>query len=501
MSTTKSSTDILTVIADLSNDEVFTPPWVADRILDLLPSEVWTDPALRWLDPGCKTGVFLRNAAQRLMVGLEPAIPDEVERRHHILTNMLHGMAITELTALMSRRTLYSSKDAAGPHSDAPFTDPAGNIWYQPSTHPVKNNRCIDCGAPASMNTAAETHTYSFIHPHLFTQFKETHDMQFDVIIGNPPYQTDTEGHGAQAKPLYHLFVEQAIALNPRYLSMIIPSRWFAGGMGLNKFRERMMNDARITALVDYTNAGEVFPHVEIKGGVCYFLWEREPIVADGLCEYTNHTNGEVFGPVRRALNSDDVLIRHVDALDILTKVQAAAEPTLDQQVSPISPFGFPTNFTGYSDEPFHGAIKLYANKKIRWVSQEQITIRPELVGKWKVLIPRASSDGGKTLPDVVLGRPIVAAPKSCCTFTYLVAGTYDTQEEAENFAAYLRTRFARYLVSLKKNTQDTNRSKFGFVPQLDMTRRWTDTDLYQKYEITEDQQTYIAEMIKEMPA
>jgi site-specific DNA-methyltransferase (adenine-specific) len=500
--------DILEVISNLSNDEVTTPPKVANELLDLLPSNVWEDPKLRWLDPGCKSGVFPREITKRLMVGLLDSIPDETSRLEHILKNMIFAISITEVTGMMSRRTLYCSKDASSDHSVVKFEKPDGNIWQKRVEHNFDpKGRCSECkGTKDQLEKGGrDNNAYGFVHESGRKLIEEEIDMKFDVIVGNPPYQMDADVEGQNITPLYDSFVEQAIALNPRYISMIIPSRWQAGGKWLDGFRERMLNDTRLRVIVDFPNAEEVFPGVgkSIKGGVQYFLWDRDN---PGPCATTTRRGGDVYGPVDRQLDQFDVFVRDSRALPILEKVIKKKEPSFSELVSMRDPFGpeLSSNFTGYrkGDNREPGDLKLYMNESsvrtTKWVSPDKVTKNHSLVKVWKIFIPKAYG-AGESIPHQIIGKNILGGPNSVCTLSYLCAGPFENKSEAESANAYLSTRFARFLISLRKITQNSTQKVFTWVPAQSWDRIWTDAELYKKYGITKDEQAYIESMIKEM--
>ncbi len=500
--------DILDCIANLSNDEVFTPPSVARKVLDILPLEIWSNPDLKWLDPACKTGVFLREIATRLMIGLEGTIPNESIRRNHIFQNMLYGISVTELTGMIARRSLYTSKDANSRFSVFQMPTDQGNIFYERTDHVYTERhlisdtqsssetgvRCIYCNINKTNQLERggelENYAYPFIH-----KTKILTNMQFDVIVGNPPFQLKDDGHGASAIPLYHLFVEQAKRLNPKYISFIIPSRWFAGGKGLDKFRSNMLSDTTITTLVDYPNASDIFPGVEIKGGVCYFLSDK---THDGDCLVKSMNGDEVVSEMMRPLSGHDVFIRHNQAISILEKVQKYGETTMDAKVSSQKPFGFRTNFKDFKETMFDGAVKIYARGRQGYIQKDQIAVHPEWIDKYKVFTPRAA-EGDGTFPNNIIGKILIGKPKTCCTETYLVVNIFDNQTEAENLSAFLKTKFTRFLISLKKNTQDLNKDRFSFVPDLDMKIGWTDNMLYSKYKLTNEEISFIDSIVKEM--
>jgi site-specific DNA-methyltransferase (adenine-specific) len=491
--------DILDVIAALSSDAVPTPPLLARALLDVLPAEVWSKPDYRWLDPATKSGSILREAARRLMEGLADWEPDPVKRADHILRNMLYGCGITMVHAEMTRRSVYVSRDATSECSVVKFDDPEGHLPFVPAEHDYPLNKagetsgpCRICSAPVRLERgeSRENYAYAFIHGAYPTE--EMKEMKFDIVVGNPPYQTETSGHGAQASSVYHRFVQQAVALEPKYVAMITPSRWFAGGFGLDEFRERMIADRRLRAIVDNPNAADCFPGVDIKGGVSYFLWDRD---YDGDCEFSTRVGGEILSTASRDLRGGDgVLIRDNRAVAIIEKVRPAFERSSVEGVcAPLKHFGVQmmTNYPGSAPNPFEGSIPLIYKSHVGYSRSDQIERNHADIDRWKVLIPKAS-DGSGAAPYYVLGEPIALAPGSACTMSYVVAGMFDTRAETENYAYYLTTKFVRFLVLQRKVTQDLRLDRFRFVPMLDMTRRWSDADLYEYFGLTKEEAAYI---------
>ncbi|SMC62731.1 Eco57I restriction-modification methylase domain-containing protein [Janibacter indicus] len=498
--------DILDCLAQLSNDEVPTPPKLARAMLDILPGEVWGKDDYVWLDPVCKSGVFLREAAARLLEGLSDQIPDFDERREHIYKHMLWGTSITEMTGIISRRSLYYSRDASGEHSVFRFDHPDGNIPFVRAEHTFPKKKdgtvtggCTACGAPLDLERGEgrENHAYSFIHGVYPT--KEMQDMKFDVIVGNPPYQVDDGGHGTSATPIYQEFVSTAISLDPRYVVMITPSRWFAGGKGLDTFRDSMLSDSHLAELVDYPKLYDCFPGVKIRGGVSYFLWDREH---SGPCRVQTMWDGVPVGPaVSRHLGGYGVLIRRNEAVPILDKVRSLGEATLSSKVSSRKPFGLPTNFHGSpTPEGKNSPIRLYGSQRRSWVSRSELVTNRAWSDDWKVLMTAVQGTSA-AVETMFLSRPIVAGPDTACTETYLVAGRFATQGEAESLAAYLRTRFVRFLVSLRKPSQHATKDVYAFVPDVPLDRHWTDAALYERYGICPEEIAFIESQVNEMPA
>lgn len=509
--------DVLTCIANLSNDEVFTPPEFANKMLDTLAeawsvghkgANLWANKTVKFLDPCTKSGVLLREITSRLAKGLADEMPNLDERVDHILTKQVFGIGITHLTSLLARRSLYCSKHAQGKHSIARgFASDAGNIWFERLRHTWDEAKCRYCGAPRMIfdrKVGLETHAYAFIHTdNIKTRLAKLFggDMQFDVIIGNPPYQMTGGGGGTNNSSIYHLFVEQAMRLEPRYLSMVIPSRWMAGGRGMDEFRKTMLGDRHLSALVDYPNSAQVFPGVDLKSGVCYFLWDREH---EGDCAVTLIRDHDVVGPTNRKLDEYDVLIRDERAAVILKKVLKKEEPSFENLLTGDTPFGLATNFKEFRlGEPGKSEVKVYASsnagRRSGAMKRSLIAKNTHLIDAWKVLAPQAGpgNSGGHVLPDMVLGRPSIAEPNSVCTQTWIVAGPLKSKKQAEIVAHYLQTSFVRFLVSLRKISQHAMKGVYRWVPQQNWSQDWTDQALYKKYGITKDEVAFINSMIR----
>lgn len=500
MAQTNYNPDVLSCLANLSNDEVFTPPALANQMLDLLPAGIWKDKHATFLDPVSKSGVFLREITKRLMKGLEKEIPDQQKRANHIYTKQVFGVAITELTSLLSRRTLYCSKFANGKYSvcDA-FDNAQGNIVYKRLQHTWENGSCSYCGANQEVydrEEGLETYAYPFIHTDITKSIFK--NMKFDVVVGNPPYQLSDAGHGRSASPIYHQFIQQAKKLNPRYLTMIIPARWFAGGKGLDEFRGEMLNDKRIRKLVDFEKSNEVFPGVDVAGGICYFLWDREN---PGLCEVTNFINGQEEKS-KRVLNEFQIFIRHSKAIPIIRKVVAKKENggrNLSDLVSSRKPFGLPTNYA-----PKNSGIPCWFIQRIglKYASKSDVSDDSNLISKWKLLVPPApiagQTDFSKPVGFYYDGNTRIAKPGECCTESFIVAGAFSTRKEVESYKSYLFTKIVRFLLLQTVVSQHVTKEKFIFIPDLGKYEgHYTDEMLCKRWGITKDEWKYIDSRIK----
>jgi site-specific DNA-methyltransferase (adenine-specific) len=497
--------------------DMLAEAWAADHG----GADLWVDKTVRFLDPFTKSGVFLREITSRLTEGLAQQIPDLQDRVNHILTQQVFGIGITRLTSLLARRSVYCSKYANGAHSIAKgFDSDAGNIWFERTEHTWAkngaNSNCTFCGASKATldrGAALETHAYAFIHTdNIKTRMTELfgEDMQFDVIVGNPPYQLNTDGFGMQARPIYQQFVQQAKTLDPRYLCMIIPARWFAGGMGLDIFREEMLNDSRLRSIDDYLSAADVFPGVGLKGGVCYFLWNRDH---PGLCDVSTHFKDWPVSTATRPLieAGADIFIRFNEGLSILKKVMAAETggcATLElpepkkfmRLVSSIGVFGLESTFKGKVKRAGDD-LKVYRNGGVGYIARSEIQKERSVFDKWKVFIGRAAPGTGNrdTYPHRIISTPFIGEPGSISSWTYMHIGALDSKEEAESLLSYLSCRLTRFLILLHKPSQDTTRKVYTFVPTQEWTKRWTDEDLYAKYGISASEIEFIEKVVRPM--
>ena len=499
--------DVLSCLANLSNDEVFTPPSVVNQMLDMLPQELFRSSKTTFLDIGCKSGVFLREITKRLITGLADEIPDLQTRVDHILHKQVFGIATTELTSLVSRRTLYCSKYPNCRYSASPFETVEGNIRFRNIPHTFVNGRCKWCGASEDQfgdakRKGLETHAYEFIHT---DHPEEIFKMKFDVIVGNPPYQLNVGVEKENyAIPMYHRFVSQAKKLGPRFLTMIIPARWYAGGRGLDGFRDEMLSDNRLRVIHDFPESEDCFPGVEIQAGVCYFLWKRD---SPGECEVFTHMNDSVCEPMERPLleKGCNTFIRYNRSVSILRKVQSRTERSFSEMVSPQTPFGLVTSYKGSPKRVNKSDIKMYisGNEKefkggCAFAPLSKVTKGAEMIPWHKVYIGEAYG-GGMAFPHSILSKPFYGEPNTICNQSYLVLGPFAKQQVCENVISYIKTKFFRFMVLQKKNAQHAMRGVYQFVPMQDFSKPWTDAELYAKYKLTKDEIAFIESMIKPM--
>lgn len=492
--------DVLNCLANLSNDEVFTSPEIANKILDMLPKEIWNDPNAKFLDPFAKSGVFLREITKRLLDGLKEQIPDLQDRIDHILHDQVYGIAITELTSLLCRRSLYCTKYPNSKFSISKFSNVDGNIRFKVIKHTWKNGVCVYCGANKNeykRSDDLETYAYEFIH----TEHPERIlNMKFDVIIGNPPYQLNDGGsaNGMSAKPIYQHFVENSLKLNPKYLCMIIPARWYSGGKGLDDFRALMLNDKHITNLVDYENYKDVFAGLGgLAGGVCYFLRERDRTVEK--CKITNFYNDNLIVDYR-PLNEFDFFIRSNRSIDIIKKISIWNKENnnsklLSDSVSVRLPFGITTTYT-----PVKDGVPCYFTQKIgkTFVKKEDIVDKDNLVNKWKFLAPKAPIAGQTDFTKPVMffyeGNTIVSEPGTVCSESWLVLKASNNQDSILKFKNYVLTKCFRFLLLQTVVSQNITKKNYCFIPDLsdELLDNISDEYLKKIWNLSEDDWNYI---------
>ena len=494
--------DVLSCLANLSNDEVFTPPKLVNEILDMLPQELFQNKDTTFLDPVTKSGVFLREIAKRLNDGLKEQIPDQQERIDHIFSKQVYGIAITELTALLARRSVYCTKKANGKYSVCTnFNTEEGNIKYerlQHTWHPSSGSgrKCIYCGASEEVYSRTddlETYAYQFIHT---DKPQNIFNMKFDVIIGNPPYQLSDGGHGRSAKPLYHHFVAQAKKLNPKYLSMIIPSRWYSGGKGLDNFRDEMLNDKRISKLVDFANSKDCFSAgVDIPGGICYFLWDKD---FNGECEVVNILGTNQITSTR-VLNEFPIFVRDSKAVPVIHKALSKGDIVLSEVVSSRKPFGLATNCKPLKT----GDLNLFHNKGLGKYKSELLEKGFDLINKWKVITSKVvyehAGQPDKTGRMRVVSKLEVLPPKTVCTESYIIIDSFESQTEAENLLSYIRTKPVRYLIAQMLCSQDLTKDRFSFVPYPSMSESWSDARVADYLELSKEEEKFIDSFIIEL--
>lgn len=527
--------DILETINNVGNDEVFTPRKIVDRMLDSLPEEVWHNPRNKWLNPATKTGIFEREIAIRLDEGLKEVIPDEETRRKHILQNMVFSIGQTKFTANVARRTLYyccqANRKCDGLKAEDGhyingysigngtwFDDAEGNVKTPSSDHVMGNKRningfrsCIYCGIKENSKyldaNQLEKYSYDFIHqkPGKDLQkflsnkfFNGDENMKFDIIIGNPPYQLNDGGNGASAIPIYQKFILQAKSINPKYICMIVPARWYAGGKGLDEFRSEMISDDRIRTLVDYVNAKDCFPNLSIGGGVCYFLIDRD---YHGPCNVINYSNG-IKTESSRKLDNHGVFIRFNQAIPILNKVESKGEPCVDQLVMSRNPFGLDSSFRGDAERTSESQIAVLSSGGVTYCDRKYIKQGKDILSKYKVILSYLTAEhAGEPSGDgkfTVASTSKILGPDEACTESYLVVYSSESKQMAENYHSYLKTKFYRFLLLMSVSSIHLSKEKFQFIPIQDFSHPLTDQELNEKYNLSKEDVAFIDGLIKE---
>ena len=340
-----------------------------------------------------------------------------------------------------------------------------------------------------------------------FWKINQDEYMKLDAIVGNPPYQVMDGGAQASATPVYNLFVDISKKIAPRYVSMIMPARWYAGGRGLDDFRTSMLNDKCIKRLDDFTNPELVFPGTNIRGGICYFLRDAYYDNNQDLVHVVTHEKNGISSDTMRTLLIDgtETFIRDEQAITILEKVKALSSSYMDEWISPLRPFGFrgyfvnDTNFYSSPDVLLKPVVCIGKGRLKGYVERELIKVHTEWIDNWKVIMPRANNIGTELNDDNL--NAFVGNPNTICTESYLVVGGNFGLNESEctNICLYFKTKFARFMHRMAKSSQDATSKTFTFVPTQNFSRSWTDAELYAKYGLTEEEIAFIESMIKPM--
>ena len=321
--------------------------------------------------------------------------------------------------------------------------------------------------------------------------------MKIDAVVGNPPYQMMDGGTDRGAVPVYQKFVDIAKKLKPTYMSMIMPARWYAGGRGLEDFRTEMLSDKRIQMLFDYETSKDIFPTVDIAGGLCYLLWN---IAHKGTCQIYN-VNSLGRDMVERPLDDFDVFVRSNKSIPILKKVTSISSRYLNTRVLSINPFGFRTYYRGRADRK-DGDIKILTSEGWAYVGKDEVLKGLEYIDKYKIIVGRFVPSNGELNVKPGEGYRVLTTPRiinagEINTETYIDTAVFDTLIEAENYKQYLCSKFARYLLKQGISSVNVTRECFNFVPEQDFTKEWTDKELYRKYHLSQAEIDYIESMIK----
>lgn len=486
--------------------EVYTAKLEIDSMLNLIPLEIWGKLDSSFLEPSCGDGNFIEAIIIKKIdyyIKINSIIKSEIEIQNDILVIVanIYGIDICDTNISQCRLRISNLLKNILVHkfNISKISEDFEKILIDMVDKNYIVGNTLEESKKINLVKWEKIKDYSFkksnyLLDNLISEQKksdkEIKESFFCVIVGNPPYQMKDMGYGASASPLYHFFVDFAKQLHPQYLSMIIPARWYTSGKGLNDFRQSMLNDLHMKILVDILNSKECFPGVKIKGGLCYFLWDSS---YKGACTVTNNVNNQISNS-ERYLNEYSTFIRFNNATSLLKKILSFNKQNLSSVVSSRDPFDFRTNFADFKED----GVLIYARKKTAYVNKNQILKNINLIDKYKVLLACAA-EGEGNYPNKIIGKPIVAEPNSCCTETYIVCSSFDSKIEAERFALYLKTKFVRFLIALKKNTQHLTKERFEFVPLLSMNKIYTDKLLYELFNLNLEDIDFIESMIKDM--
>jgi len=447
--------------------------------------KVFKDPNTRILEINSKTGLYplymaysvftekLQKYRDTHMLATDVPVPTQNEIWDDVLRNHIFVICKTEMAKSITKRTLRGFRDSKV--NARYFEDLINKITHQPELflHKVSN------GVNYWKINGLED------------------NMKFNAIVGNPPYQV-MDGGKTGALPVYHYFVDIAKSLKPTFISMIMPSRWFAGGRGLDDFREKMLKEHRISKLVDFPKSRDVFPTVDIAGGICYFLWDRE---YNGETSVVTSLGGKKSESLRN-LGEFSIFIRDNVGISVIRKVREKKEKTLENTVLSVSPFGL-RSFVRGEELKFNGSIRVKSSFGFGYINRNDVTKNADLIDKYKVMCGYLNPDRAGVNNSVdgnnVTTKLTILQPGEVVTETYIILGVFDDFASAQNYASYIRTRFVRFLVYQTLSSMHITQVSFQFVPTQDWGKIWTDEELYQKYGISPTEVEYIESLIKPM--
>lgn len=455
-----------------TSTRIFTPQKIVQEMIEALPEEVW-NPTTTFFDPAIKSGVYLVEIFNKLMnnATLIKEFPDEQKRKNHILQNQLFGVALDNFDYMIAQRNLYG------------YVNPSGNIRTIENYLNLVKNKNTQFYAEAVK--------------------KEFNNMIFDVVIGNPPYQDGKIDTNRGARPIYNNFIEKVKMLSPRYMSFIIPAKWYSGGLGLDEFRNSMLSDYRISELHDYPDTEDVFQGVYIMGGVCYFMWDS--IKKSEMCKIVTHQHGDSDIMLRPLLlGGTDTFIRSNVASVIMKKILEKSSSYINSYVSPLSPFGQPSTEKGSIIKTSESQIGWWITGNdikggsMNYIERYEIKKNIDYVNKHKVFVTKAN-DNMLSFPYKVLNMPFYGEPGTACNGSFLVIGPFGNKTICENVISYMCTKFFRFCMQQRKYSQNTSQDTYKFVPLQDFSSSWTDEKLYEKYGLTDEEIAYIEKTIKPM--
>lgn len=337
---------------------------------------------------------------------------------------------------------------------------------------------------------------------------KEGKKMKFDAVVGNPPYQATTGGGSevaaaAQAKPIFQYFVQQGKALDPQYLSMIVPARWYNGGIGLNDFRSEMLGDQRLIELVDYSNSKELFPTVDIAGGICYFLWKGS---YNGDCKVVNVLAGTRSELMRKLDQFGDFFIRSNSAISIIEKVTQKSNRFVAEMVSAIDTFGIPSKEKGHEQYVDGDILLLHSvgpnSQGVDYIDRNTVSKNSHLIDKYKIKISILVPQNGEVGVDVEKGyrsisSPQILYPGTVDSFSYLNIGFFDTEQEAINFRDFMTCKFPRFMMRITFSSVHISKANFIFVPMMDFSQQWNDEKLFAYFGLSDSEAALIEKTMR----